>query len=101
MSDEEVGGWPMAGLPPTEAAPEPPAPTDAKIARIGPATCGPRRRAIVSTRTAARFDALLPFEVWRELGVKMSTYSNASAWWLGDWLIFGRMKYGRRYKDAI
>jgi hypothetical protein len=31
----------------------------------------------------------------------MGTYSNASSWWLGDWLAFGRMKYGRRYKEAI
>src|SRR3954451_21175465 len=31
----------------------------------------------------------------------MSTYASASAWWLGDWLIFGRMKYARRYKDAV
>lgn len=31
----------------------------------------------------------------------MGTYSSATAWWLGDWLLFGRMKYGRRYKDAV
>jgi hypothetical protein len=28
-------------------------------------------------------------------------YSNATAWWLGDWIAFGQMKYGRLYKDAI
>jgi hypothetical protein len=54
-----------------------------------------------STRTGARFDPLLPFEGWRDLGTKMGTYSNATSWWLGDWLAFGQMKYGRRYKEAI
>jgi hypothetical protein len=35
------------------------------------------------------------------LGAKIGTYSNATAWWLGDWLLYGKMKYGRRYKAAI
>jgi hypothetical protein len=43
----------------------------------------------------------MPFDVWLELGVKLAMYSNATAWWLGDWLIFGRAKYGRRYKTAV
>src|SRR3954454_18830161 len=52
-----------------------------------------------STRTGARFDPLLPFETWKALGGRLGLYSNATAWWLGDWLAFGRMKYGRGYKD--
>ena len=28
-------------------------------------------------------------------------YSEASSWWLGDWLAFGQMKYGRRYKEGV
>jgi hypothetical protein len=43
----------------------------------------------------------MPFETWRMLGEKIGRYSNASAWWLGDWLTFGRYKYGRDYKQAI
>src|SRR4051794_7450706 len=63
---------------------------------------GPRRSGGVrSSVTAARFDPLLEFEAWREFGVKLGAYGNATQWWLGDWLVFGRMKYGRRYKDAI
>ena len=54
-----------------------------------------------STKTGARFDPLLPFETWKGLGSRLGLYSHATAWWLGDWLAFGRMKYGRRYKDAI
>jgi hypothetical protein len=59
------------------------------------------RRPVRSTTTAARFDPLLPFETWMELGAKLGTYANATGWCLGDWLTFGRMKYGRRYKEAI
>jgi hypothetical protein len=60
-----------------------------------------RTREIRSTRTGMTCDPLLPFETWRALGAKLGTYVNASAWWLGDWLVFGQAKYGRRYKDAI
>ena len=47
------------------------------------------------------FDPLLPFDVWRALGARVGSHSSASSWWLGDWLAFGRMKYGRRYREAL
>jgi hypothetical protein len=68
---------------------------DARPARPGVAY------GVRSTRVGARFDPLLPFETWKGLGSRFGLYANASAWWLGDWLAFGRMKYGRRYKEAI
>jgi hypothetical protein len=46
-------------------------------------------------------DPLLPFEAWCVLGVRIAGHASASAWWLGDWLVYGQTKYGRRYKDAI
>jgi hypothetical protein len=54
-----------------------------------------------STRTGMRCHPLMPFEDWKALGAKLGMYTNASSWWLGDWLAFGQHKYGRRYKDAI
>ena len=60
-----------------------------------------RSRGVRSTPVAAQFDALLPFERWSELGARLGLYANATPWWLGDWLVFGKMKYGRRYKQAI
>ncbi|MEN3281013.1 MAG: hypothetical protein V7607_2153 [Solirubrobacteraceae bacterium] len=48
-----------------------------------------------------QFEPLLPFNQWKAIGVRMGRYSNGSSWWLGDWLAFGRMKYGRRYKEAV
>lgn len=58
-------------------------------------------RAARWARSGVHFDPLLPYDAWRELGAKIGTSSNATSWWLGDWLAFGQMKYGRRYKDAI
>jgi hypothetical protein len=54
-----------------------------------------------ASATGMRFDALLPFESWTALGSRIGAHANASSWWLGDWLLFGRMKYGRRYKEAV
>ena len=48
-----------------------------------------------------RFDPLMPIDDWKALGAKVAFYSEATAWWLGDWLLFGQMKYGRRYKEGI
>jgi hypothetical protein len=43
----------------------------------------------------------LSFEDWQGLGRRLARISNASAWWLGDWLLYGQRAYGRRYKDAL
>ena len=58
-------------------------------------------RCVRSSRTGMQFDPLTPLEGWKALGAKISFYSEATAWWLGDWLLFGQMKYGRRYKEGI
>jgi hypothetical protein len=53
------------------------------------------------TRTNLSLDPLLPFDEWKSLGSRVAMYSSASAWWLGDWLVFGEQKYGQRYKEAV
>jgi hypothetical protein len=60
-----------------------------------------RTRDVLPSRTGVSFDALLSFEAWRTVGARIGAYSSASAWWLADWLVFGQMKYGRRYREAI
>jgi hypothetical protein len=60
-----------------------------------------RRRAAVPTATGVSFDPLLPFEAWSAMGARIARHSSATTWWLGDWLVYGQMKYGRRYKEAI
>jgi hypothetical protein len=47
------------------------------------------------------FDPLLTFEAWSAIGARIARHTSATTWWLGDWLIYGQDKYGRRYKEAI
>lgn len=43
----------------------------------------------------------MPFDSWRELGSRVALVANCSAWWLGDWLLYGEQAYGDRYEQAI
>jgi hypothetical protein len=74
---------------------------DASTPALPPARDRRRSRGASPDRTGVSFDPLLPYEAWRAVGARIGTYSSASAWWLGDWLIFGQTKYGRRYKEAV
>jgi hypothetical protein len=47
-----------------------------------------------------RCDEQISFNTWNAIGVKIGTFARASPWWLGDWLLFGQLKYGRRYREA-
>lgn len=38
---------------------------------------------------------------WRVIGETLAAISNASAWWIGDWLIYGQDRYPDRYKRAV
>ena len=60
-----------------------------------------RLKGATPNRVGMRFDPLMPFEEWRDLGPKLAVHAIASTWWLGDWLVFGIAKYDRRYKRAI
>lgn len=43
----------------------------------------------------------MTIDEWRNLGRQIHVISDSSAWWLGDWLIFGQSNYPNRYKAAI
>ena len=48
-----------------------------------------------------RFEPLTPIGEWKAVGLRLGLYAEATCWWLGDWLAFGQMKYGRRYKEGV
>ena len=52
------------------------------------------------TQTGLRCDEQISFKTWNAIGVQIGTFARASPWWLGDWLLFGKQKYGRRYREA-
>lgn len=43
----------------------------------------------------------MPLHSWQRIGDQIFVISDASAWWLGDWLIYGQEHYPDRYKTAI
>jgi len=43
----------------------------------------------------------LTFDEWLCAGRQISKISSASAWWLGDWLLYGERAYGKRYRAAL
>jgi hypothetical protein len=43
----------------------------------------------------------MSFQAWSMLGCRLAHVSSASAWALGDWLLFGQRSYGQRYRTAL
>ncbi|WKX71559.1 LmbU family transcriptional regulator [Streptomyces sp. XD-27] len=53
-------------------------------------------------KTGMTFSRSLSERSWERIGSSLRELTNSSAWWLGDWLIFGEATYGwRRYREAI
>jgi hypothetical protein len=56
---------------------------------------------VEARRTGLSIPHGISFDLWRELGCRVAVVANCSAWWLGDWLLYGEQTYGDRYKQAI
>ncbi|CAM5565670.1 LmbU family transcriptional regulator [Streptomyces fumanus] len=56
---------------------------------------------LVTRRTAMSLPPGLPLAQWRHLGRQMFVVADSSAWWMGDWLIYGRSEYPDRYRRAL
>jgi len=56
---------------------------------------------IPAERTRLRIPRDLSLEAWCRLGGIILAVSESSAWWIGDWLIFGEEHYGDRYRRAM
>jgi len=52
-------------------------------------------------RVGLRFIAGMTFDRWVEVGRRVRAHEDASLWWLGDWLNYGRQMYGDRYQRGI
>ncbi|MGW4377201.1 LmbU family transcriptional regulator [Streptomyces albidoflavus] len=55
----------------------------------------------VKRRTSLSIPPGIPIGAWHKLGQHIHTVSNSTAWWLGDWLLYGQAEYPNRYKHAI
>jgi hypothetical protein len=43
----------------------------------------------------------LPIDKWCQIGRQLAALSEASGWWLGDWIVYGEQRYPDRYKEAL
>jgi hypothetical protein len=43
----------------------------------------------------------IDFDTWNDVGSWLVAISNASAWCLGDWLVYGQRAFGERYRTAL
>lgn len=43
----------------------------------------------------------LPYDEWRRAGARIVRMVNSSAWYLGDWLVYGETQYADRYREAV
>jgi hypothetical protein len=59
------------------------------------------RGSLAGTPSRLQLENDMTFESWLVIGRRLSRITNASPWWLGDWLIYGRAAYGERYKAAL
>ncbi len=61
----------------------------------------PTAAGIKCLRTSMRFDASMTLDNWKHIGARIGMHSDATCWWLGDWLAFGKRMYGLRYREGI
>jgi hypothetical protein len=52
-------------------------------------------------RKGLQLPGRLPFQQWLSIGRELSDICTASAWCLGDWLVYGEEAYAGRYRQAI
>jgi hypothetical protein len=56
---------------------------------------------ILTTTVGLAFPKELTFDAWQQAGLRVARIVNSSAWYLGDWLVYGQQHYVDRYKRAI
>ncbi|MFD8146659.1 LmbU family transcriptional regulator [Streptomyces sp. NPDC059708] len=53
------------------------------------------------TKSGMTFSPAMPQRSWEEIGSQLRDLASSSAWWLGDWLLFGETAYSGRYREAV
>ncbi len=56
---------------------------------------------VLSRRNGLAFSSQTTYEAWQRVGKHLFLVTDSSAWWLGDWLIYGERTFPDRYKQAI
>jgi hypothetical protein len=56
---------------------------------------------LFAAQTCLRLPDGLPIESWRQMGEQIQAVTDLSAWWIGDWLVYGQKHYAGRYRRAM
>ncbi|MEU2834236.1 LmbU family transcriptional regulator [Streptomyces lavendulae] len=60
-----------------------------------------QRGQVLTTQVSLQIPDGLNFDSWERAGRQLAGLVNSSAWWLGDWLVYGKDNYGERYEVGI
>ncbi|MGW2569653.1 LmbU family transcriptional regulator [Streptomyces sp. NPDC001537] len=68
-----------------------------------PRTVGtaPRRGQVLTTRVGLQMPAMMAYDEWERAGRQLADVVDSSAWWLADWLVYGKDHYTDRYQRGI
>jgi hypothetical protein len=73
-----------------------------KIESPGAAARRPPLRAnAITRRTSLLLKEGLALEEWVRIGTQLDRALDSSTWWLGDWLVYGRLRYPERYRRVV
>lgn len=57
---------------------------------------------IRATRIGLQFpERDLTFDEWQQAGMKIARMSDSTAWFLGDWIVYGESHYADRYRRVV
>ncbi|WP_370664602.1 LmbU family transcriptional regulator [Streptomyces sp. IBSBF 2507] len=56
---------------------------------------------VLTMRVGLQIPVGLSFETWERAGSQLAGIVDSSAWWLGDWLVYGKDNYADRYQLGI
>lgn len=60
-----------------------------------------REGVVLTTRVGLQIPTGLDFDAWEHAGRQLAGIVDSSAWWLGDWLVYGKDNYADRYERGI
>nr|BAF98638.1 lmbU and cloE-like protein [Streptomyces argenteolus] len=55
----------------------------------------------LTKRASLSLPTVMTLESWKDIGREIALISDASTWWLGDWVVYGQDRYPDRYRKAI